>query len=335
MRAAFMKRDRQRRSKFLAGIQLWCRRPRLVPTVAAVLATALVAGAGSVPPAAASPTVRAWAAGRPAARPSAHGRVEILHLPSGDADRRPREVWVYRPPGPDRADLPVVYFLHGYPGGDHNGESIGLPALLDRAFVRTGRPFVVVLPDGGSAIHPDTEWTDSVDGKVQLERFVTGGLLRAVEGHHPRDRHHRAIAGFSMGGYGAMNIGLHHPTLYSQIVSIAGYFHPDDPDRMGDGQARWAADNSPDRRLGNAHRTRLLVVDDARERDPLIQGEASRFAGLARAAGLHPTLAVAPGAHDWSMVASQMPTVVGFLDAGWGRHSLRHWRPARRAVPLM
>jgi S-formylglutathione hydrolase FrmB len=129
-----------------------------------------------------------------------------------------------------------------------------------------------------------------------------------------------------MGGYGAMNLGLRHPRLYGQIVSVAGYFHPDDPDRMGGGRAGWAAANSPDRLLHKAHRTRLLVIEDAGEHDPLITGEATRFTRLARDSGLHPTLAIAPGGHDWPMVASQVPTIAGFLDAGWPRPR----RPAPR-----
>jgi hypothetical protein len=79
--------------------------------------------------------------------------------------------------------------------------------------------------------------------------------------------------------------------------------------------------------LHNARRTRLLVIDDADEHDPLITGEATRFARLARASGLHPTLAVAPGGHDWPMVAGQVPAIAGFLDAGWPRRPVRH--PAR------
>jgi S-formylglutathione hydrolase FrmB len=297
-----------------AGVQLRDRRfPRLAAAVSILAIVAVVAPA------------------RPAAAAARPGRVELLRLPSGDADRGAREVWVYRPPGPDRADLPVMYFLHGYPGSDRNAEDVGLSSVLDEAVAATGRRLVVAVPDGSSAIRPDTEWADSVDGKVRLERFVTTTLIRAVEGGHGRDRRHRAIAGFSMGGYGAMNIGLRHPAVYGQIVSIAGYFHPDDPDRMGGGRAAWAAENSPDRLLGRAGRTRLLLVDAAKERDPLIKGEAARFAGLARRAGLHPTVVVAPGSHNWTMVKSQVPRITRFLASGWPR-PVRHAGAHRAGV---
>ena len=48
--------------------------------------------------------------GRPSvqmAAASGPGTVQVLHLPSADTDRRTRDVWVYRPPGPDSANLPM------------------------------------------------------------------------------------------------------------------------------------------------------------------------------------------------------------------------------------
>ena len=246
-----------------------------------------------------------------------HGQVQILELPSGDADGASREVWVYRPAVPDSASLPVVYFLHGYPGNDRDVEKIGLPALLDEQFAAGATPFVVAVPNGRSAIHPDTEWADSVDGDVRLESFVVDTVVPAVEGDNRRDRDHRAIAGFSMGGYGSMNLALRHPDLFGQVVSIAGYYHIDDPDGMGAGTARWAEANSPDRHVAAAVGTRMLLIADAGEKDGLIKGEAARFAGLVEAAGLQATLVTAPGGHNWAMVAGQVPAIVEFLDAGW------------------
>ena len=246
-----------------------------------------------------------------------HGTVETIDLPSGDADGKPRAAWIYRPPVPDSATLPVVYFLHGYPGTQNDLQGAGFPALLDAAFAAGATPFVVVAPNGQSDIHPDTEWADSTDGKVRIESFITDTLIPAVEGTNRRDRAHRAIAGHSMGGYGAMNLGLRHPDLFGQIVSVAGYYHIDDPDRMGGGTAVWAADNSPDQHVGAGDASRILLIADAEEHDPLIKGEGQRYATLAQAAGQHPTFTVAPGGHTWAMVAGQIPTIVTFLDAGW------------------
>src|SRR5438309_2155346 len=61
-----------------------------------------------------------------------------------------RTVWVHRPAGPDRADLPVLYVLHGYPADPAALANGSLPRLLDAQMCRTGRPFVVAVPDGRS-----------------------------------------------------------------------------------------------------------------------------------------------------------------------------------------
>jgi S-formylglutathione hydrolase FrmB len=277
------------------------------------------AGSGASAVSAASATTSAVTPTSAAADPAniPHGTVETIDLPSGDADGKTRAVWIYRPPVADSAQLPVVYFLHGYPGTQNDLAGAGFPALLDAAFAAGAAPFVVVAPNGQSDIHPDTEWADSVDGKVRLESFIIDTVIPAVEGTHPRDRAHRAIAGHSMGGYGAMNLGLRHPDLFGQIASSAGYYHIDDPDKMGGGTAAWAAANSPDRHVVAGATSRVLLITDAQEHDPLIQGEAQRYLDLAQAAGQHPTFVVAPGGHTWAMVASQIPAIVNFLDAGW------------------
>ncbi len=245
------------------------------------------------------------------------GTVVLLELPSGDADGRTREVWVYRPAVPDSPALPVVYLLHGYPGGDRDVDGVGLAGLLDREFEAGAAPFVVAVPNGQSDLKPDTEWADSVDGQVRVESFIVSTAIPAVEGANSRDAAHRAIAGFSMGGYGSANLAEHHPDLFGQLVSIAGYYHIDDLSGMGAGTPAWEDAYSPDRHVAALGRTRTLLVVDSREADPLIKGEGARFGALQRSAGQNPAFVVAPGNHSWAMVAGQVPTIVAFLDAGW------------------
>ena len=248
---------------------------------------------------------------------AAGSHTETLVLASGDASGLGRAAWVYKPAVPDSDDLPVLYFLHGLPGSARDFESAGLASFLDQAFAAGAPPFMVVVPDGNSPLRADTEWADAGDGAIRLETFLVSTLMSAVEGDHPRDRRRRAIGGFSMGGYGAMNVALHHPNLFGQVVSIAGYFHSDDPDGMSAGQPDWAAANSPDQHVPSGSALRMFLVADADEADPLIAGEAQRFARLAQGAGQKPALLVAPGAHNWSFVAGVFPDVARFLSSGW------------------
>ena len=309
----------------------WQRRAALVaaslvgPVALAGAASALAGSSTAAPasaPSAAAPSASSApsAPSAPLAAPGSgipHGTTDTIELPSGDADGRDRAAWIYRPAVPDSSDLPVVYFLHGYPGTQDDLAAAGFPALLDAAFAAGAAPFVVVAPNGRSDLHPDTEWADSTDGKVKLDTFITQTLIPAVEGDHPRDRAHRAIAGHSMGGYGAMNLGLRHPDLFGQIVSIAGYYHIDDPDLMGGNTPAWAEDNSPDQHVAAGAGSRILLIADAEEHDRLIIGEALRYQALAQADGQTPAYVLAPGGHTWAMVAGQIPTIVTFLDAGW------------------
>jgi S-formylglutathione hydrolase FrmB len=318
-----MLRETDKRPRSASEVRIPARLRRAAGLVAISLAGAVaVAGGASASrpagaaPAGAAPAVPGQAA---AAAPGdiPHGTTATIQLPSGDADGKERSVWIYRPAVPDSSDLPVVYFLHGYPGSQDDLAQAGIPALLDAAFAGGAAPFVVVAPNGRSDLHPDTEWADSTDGKVMLETFIVETVIPAVEGDHPRDRAHRAIAGHSMGGYGAMNLGLRHPDLFGQIVSIAGYYHVDDPDLMGGDTPAWIEDHSPDRHVAAGAHSRILLIADADEHDPLIVGEALRYQALARAEGQTPAYVLAPGGHNWAMVAGQIPTIVTFLDAGW------------------
>src|SRR2546430_17579785 len=67
---------------------------------------------------------------------------------------------------------------------------------------RTGRPFVVAVPDGRAG-GLDTEWGDDARGRFAIETFVTQRAVALVEGDQRRPAPLRAIAGFSLGGHGA------------------------------------------------------------------------------------------------------------------------------------
>ena len=175
----------------------------------------------------------------------------------------------------------------------------------------------MAVPDGESDIKPDTEWADSVDGEVRVESFIVSTAIPAVEGANRRDAAHRAIAGFSMGGYGSANLAEHHPDLFGQLVSISGYYHIDDLSGMGADSPAWTDAYSPDRHVASLAGTRTLLIVDSQESDPLIKGEGARFAALQRAAGQTPAFVVAPGTHSWTMVAGQVPTTSSTLA---GRH---------------
>jgi S-formylglutathione hydrolase FrmB len=245
--------------------------------------------------------------------------LHVRWLPSPGSGR-PRAVWVYRPPGvPDSASLPVLYLLHGYPGDPAAfAGSLALDAMMS-AFTRSGGPpFVIVLPEGDGDSHPDSEWADAVDGTDLIETFVTSVVIPAVEGGNRRTAADRAVAGFSMGGYGAMNLALRHRDLFGQVASLAGYFSVDDPDGVFGGRPAAIAANSPDRNLRAAAGLRILLSDGTGDGEAVTQGQTQRFASLLAGAGIAATTQLVPGGqHNTAYVRAELPAVAAFLAAGW------------------
>ena len=63
-----------------------------------------------------------------------------------------------------------------------------------------------------------------VDTTSRYESFLVGELIPYADAHLPvvRDARHRAVAGLSMGGFGAMRLGLLHPDLFGAAGSMSG-----------------------------------------------------------------------------------------------------------------
>ena len=117
-----------------------------------------------------------------------------------------------------RTRYPVLFLLHGA-GDTYRGwtEKTDVEAFSE-AF-----PLIIVMPDSGH----DAEagfYSDWVDGSRQWETFHTRTLLKYVDHHFRtrRGRKHRALAGLSMGGFGAMSYAARHHRLFGAAASFSG-----------------------------------------------------------------------------------------------------------------
>ncbi len=131
---------------------------------------------------------------------------------------------VYLPPdftfGAQR--YPVLYLLHG------NGQrataflELGVRRTLDR-LISEGAipPLIAIMVEGGSGAN---NWRD--EGARGYESYVLE-VQQLVDRLLPTiaQRGARAIAGDSMGGYGAMNIALGHPDRFAVVESWLGFFN--------------------------------------------------------------------------------------------------------------
>ncbi|MFD0772931.1 alpha/beta hydrolase [Streptomonospora algeriensis] len=248
------------------------------------------------------------------------GSNDTVEVPDKGAPDGERPIWVRRPPGPDSADMPVLYLLHGSTTTHLDVRDAGVGDALDEQMCRTGVEFVVAAPFGQEVGGSDTEWGDAADGDFAIETFVTEKAVDAVEGEHPRPRELRAIGGFSMGGYGSAALSLRHPDTYSQAVSWAGYFKVDDPsDTFGDAPGSHA----PDQLLGDksVRDIRFMLIEGKDDHTPLqtgsIHGEAERFANLLRERDMTVETMHPEGDHSWDTWVPTFPEAVEFLVKGW------------------
>jgi enterochelin esterase-like enzyme len=141
-------------------------------------------------------------------------------------DSPDREVLVYLPPGYDRNNdkrFPVAYVLHGWVAN-----SSGLKencfvvhdifSAMD-AWVQEGRvkDVILVLPDSFNRV--GGSWYTNSNTAGGWADYIARDLVEFMDGTFRTiaNREGRAILGHSMGGYGALKIGMTNPEVFSCI----------------------------------------------------------------------------------------------------------------------
>jgi enterochelin esterase-like enzyme len=127
---------------------------------------------------------------------------------------------VYLPPGYASATqrYPVLYLLHGNDQPATAFLELGLQEQLDKLIAgHEIPPLIAVMIQGGRGAN---NWRYRYEGYVlEVQQLVDRMLpTRAT-------RSGRAIAGDSMGGYGAMNLALGNPQRFSVVESWLGFFN--------------------------------------------------------------------------------------------------------------
>ena len=135
---------------------------------------------------------------------------------------------VYLPPSYDSAAdrrYPVIYWLHGLGGRQTSGAR--LAARLDRGIRARAVPETIVVSVNGLRA---SMYSDSKDGRWPVEQVIVQDLVTHVDGAYRTiaRREGRAIAGMSMGGYGALRLGFKYPELFGAISSFAAALHTED-----------------------------------------------------------------------------------------------------------
>ena len=212
-----------------------------------------------------------------------HGRGSLLvYLPAGYASTTHR--------------YPVLYLLHGNNQLATAFLQVGLQGELDRLIARHVIPaLIAVMIQGGRGANNWREFGgQDYEGYVLEVQKLVDRTLPTVA-----DRTGRAIAGDSMGGYGAMNVALAHPDRFTAVESWLGFFNG------LDGELR--ADRPFLSRMG----LRAFVYGASEDTiaDP---SEDAPFAAALRAAGASARSAVYPGGHSLETIQAHLRGMLAF-----------------------
>lgn len=128
---------------------------------------------------------------------------------------------VWEPPGLAAGErAPLIVLLHGL--GARPATWLEGPRIHEQlaAAMRAGalRRAIVALPTG-----EDGYWTDWTDGAHPWGRVVVEEVVPAVRAAYPtlETPATTAIAGVSMGAFGALSLGLRHPEVFGTIVALS------------------------------------------------------------------------------------------------------------------
>jgi pimeloyl-ACP methyl ester carboxylesterase len=149
----------------------------------------------------------------------------------GDAAKR--KFQVYLPPGYDASNqrYPVVYVLHWYTGTYitfSDTTSASLEALIASHNVK---PMILVFPDASNKLGGSMYRSSATIG--DYETYLAKELVQQIDATYRTlpDRESRGVMGCSMGGMGAIHLGLKYPDVFSVAapMSASAYDFQDDP----------------------------------------------------------------------------------------------------------
>jgi len=133
-----------------------------------------------------------------------------------------RKVSVYLPPDYDSEGkrFPVIYYLHGFMGTDSINASMKM--ILDKGISQQKiRPFILVIASHYTLYEGSFYTNSSLTGN--WADFTAKELVEYVDKNFRTlaTRDSRGIAGHSMGGYGAIKMGMLFPDVFSTVYALS------------------------------------------------------------------------------------------------------------------
>lgn len=143
-------------------------------------------------------------------------RTDTVSVYSPSMKKEIRNVVIF-PDGYDSGNkYPVLYLLHGY-GGNHKTWLNIKPEL---PVLASAHGMIIVCPDGAKSWY----WDSPKDSALRYETYVSSELIDYIDMHYKTraDRSGRAVTGLSMGGQGALWLGIRHQDVFGACGSTSG-----------------------------------------------------------------------------------------------------------------
>ncbi len=256
----------------------------------------------------------------------AYGGTQGVYTHASAATGTPMTLSVYVPPHEPGARLPVVWYLSGLTCTHANVTDKG---DYRRACAELG--LIFVAPDTsprGDGVADDAAYdfgqgagfyVDATQAPwashFRMWSYVTEELPALIGEHFPADMTRQSVMGHSMGGHGALTIGLTYPERFRAVSAFAPIVAPG---RVPWGEKALAGYLGADRAAWRAHDAVALIEDGTRVPDLLVdQGDADQFLTdqlkpqlleqACAAAGIDLTLRMQPGYdHSYYFIATFM-----------------------------
>jgi len=215
--------------------------------------------------------------------------------------------------------FPVLYLLHGGGGGFRDWSNYSDVAHYAE------RGLILVMPEGHSSYY-----TNSADRpRDRYEDYIVHDLIADVEHKFPVSavRTSRAIAGVSMGGFGAVVLGLKHPDLFifsgglSSALDVPS--RPFSIKRIGQWRDHraifgpWGSQSRRDsdpyilaRSVDPSHMPYLFL--SCGEQEGLLPAN-KKFATQLQTHHFRYEFHTGPGGHDWNQWNQQLPALMESL----------------------
>jgi enterochelin esterase-like enzyme len=193
-------------------------------------------------PTAAAPATPVAQAANPQAPPLSPARFEKREFQSATLGRS-MPYYAFLPPGYDAnpdTRYPVLYMLHGLYVGYTEWRGYG---LFDQAEARMTageiRPFIIVLPEGEQSY-----WVNHANGGPRWGDYLAQDVVGEIDQRYRTlaNRDQRLVGGLSMGGHGALQLGLNYADVFGIVGAHAPTLRPQGtlPEYFGD-EAYFAA----------------------------------------------------------------------------------------------